>query len=108
MQRSLLSVGFFYRGELAAGAGLEAPQLLGNQACVWSWTGKSVLQCPKSFLQCSRIVLKNFQQLYPQLYAACDVRYRTAGNYLRHLGARPVGKPFYLAGNETLFQCYQW
>lgn len=107
-QRSTVAVAFLYRGKVCAVSGVEGVSLLGNRGCVWSWTGEGVLVCPKSFVRASKQVLAYFRILYPALYAACDVRYRTAQRYLQHLGAQRCGQAFYLAGQETQFIWYQW
>ncbi|MBO7238503.1 MAG: hypothetical protein J6U96_04385 [Elusimicrobiaceae bacterium] len=106
--RSIVTITFLYRKKVCAVAGIAAPQLLGVQACVWSWTGREVAHCAKSFLRVSRGVLTYFQSLYPHLYAACEQHYTAAQRYLTRLGAKPIGKKFYLAGQETQFQWYQW
>jgi len=107
-RRSVKAFAFFYRGKIGAAAGIEPLSLLGSQACVWSWTGEQVLNCPKSFFRVSQVVLNYFKQLYPHLYAACDERYETAQHYLERLGAHPCGNKFFLAGPETRFIWYQW
>ena len=105
---SVETVAFLYEGKIAAVAGIAPMSLLGNEACVWSWTGRQVLKCPKAFLTVSKLVVKRFKRLYPHLYAACDVRYKQAGRYLECLGAQAVADRFFLAGTETSFQWYQW
>lgn len=108
IRASVLTVVFLYEGKVGAIAGLEATSLLGNQACVWSWTSKQVRRCPHLFMRLSKQILASFQQRYPYLYAACDQRHSQAAKYLFCLGARPTGKKFYLAGEETQFLLYQW
>lgn len=106
--RSFVSVAFLYKGKVCAIAGLEPASLLGQAACVWSWTGTEVLHCQKSFWRISNQVLAVFKKYYPHLYAACDVRYKTALRYLEHLGGKRMRGMIYLAGRETKFALYQW
>lgn len=106
--RSALAVAFLYKGRVAAVAGVEAASLLGRRGCVWSWTGKTVEECPKSFLRVSLRVLELFKRHYDVLFAACDERYQKAQNYLKHLGAQETGEKLYLAGAETRFVLYRF
>lgn len=106
--RSAQAVAFLYRGKVAAAAGVAPQSLLGDCACVWSWTSKEVENCPKAFWKASAVVLKHFRALYPRLYAVCDERYAEARRYLRRLGAREEGEAFYLKGGETRFRLYRF
>ena len=105
-RKSAAAFALVRRGRTMAAAGVEAQSLLGRRACVWSWTGRDVLFCPKIFWRFSCIVRDYFLSLYPQLYAACDVRYAAAQRYLRRLGACATKEKIYLAGKETRFVLY--
>ncbi len=108
VKRSMMIFSLFYKGKISAIGGLDVPDLLGLSACAWLWTGKNVREHPKSFFSISRSIVTYFRQLYPDLYAACDVRYTAAQRYLQHLKARPIGDKFYLVEKETQFQWYRW
>ncbi|MBR3632123.1 MAG: hypothetical protein IKN49_03555 [Elusimicrobiaceae bacterium] len=107
-RRSSLALAFCYQGQVGAIAGIEPISLLGQQACVWSWTGKVIEKCPVRFWKISQKVLAHFLMQYPYLYAACDERYKKAQRYLQKLGATPHGKPFYLADKTVRFYLYQF
>lgn len=106
LRRSAAAYAFLYRGKVAAAAGVAPLSLLGQSACVWSWTGEETEKCPKAFWRASVAALAYFYALYPQLYAVCDGRYAAAHRYLRRLGAHAQGEPFYLKGGETRFLLY--
>ncbi len=106
LQRSSVAFALSIEGKLCAVAGVAPDSLLGEQACVWLWTGNAVAQYPRVFYQISHQVLAYFKTLYPKLYAVCDERYIAAQRYLRHLGAQCHAEPFYLAGKETRFKLY--
>jgi len=107
-QKSSVSLAFLYRGKVCAVAGVEADSLLGVRGCVWSWTGKETLRCPKEFWKVSQHILAYFLSLYPQLYALCDRRYLAAQGYLQRLGACPQADGIQLAGKETRFVLYRF
>ena len=97
-----------YRGKTVAIAGVEPVSLLGNQACMWSWTGKEIEKCPVSFWKISKAILLFCRQIYPCLYAACDSRYTVAQQYLKRLGAIRHKEPLYLADKQIHFDVYQF
>ncbi len=105
-KRSSLAVAFKYRGEVACVAGVAPQSLLGQSACLWSWTGSSADKCPKLFWKASKKMLEIFLLRYPCLYAVCDERYEAARRYLLHLGALERGESFYLQSGETRFRLY--
>lgn len=99
LARSVVAVGFFYKGKIAAAAGVEPEGFLGRRACVWSWSGAEAGRCSKAFWKVSKQVLQGFLALYPQLYAACDQRYGAAQRYIMRLGGRKVKKvSFHVSG----------
>jgi len=108
IRRSLQSWTVLCSGKVIAIAGIEPLSILGNKACIWSWTSKEVLHHKKSFWRLSQIMLNQFRRQYSTLYAACDKRYQMAHRYLQRLGACQTGESFYLAGKETEFILYQW
>ena len=95
LARSAVAVGFFYKGKIAAAAGVEPEGCLGRRACVWSWSGAEAGRCSKAFWKVSKQVLQYFLQLYPQLYAVCDERYVAAHRYITRLGGRKIKKVYF-------------
>ena len=106
LHKSSVAFAWHYQGKLGAVTGVAAENLLGSQACVWSFTSEVARRHPYAFYRTSKQVLAYFKTLYPYLYAVCDERYPQAQHYLQHLGARKTGSPFYLAKKDTQFQLY--
>lgn len=67
--------------------GLVPDALLGSRARVWMLGADGLAAIKKSFVRISRLVIRKFLELYPELYNWVDCRYTGAIRWLESCGA---------------------